>query len=300
MDYSVKAIRKQFAEKGVFYTDLSLANMMRAILPNDVKEIYDPTCGNGQLLSVFPDDVQKYGQDIDATQVEVAASRLKNFHGASGDTLKAPAFIDKRFDAIIANPPFSIAWQPANDERFKDLPCLPPKSKADYAFLAHILYMMSDGGTAVVLNFPGILYRGNAEGKIRRWFIERNYIDSVIMIDGGHFADTAIATCLLVLKKHRAAQTIRFEHNEYKRDVAIEEIANEGYDLSVSRYIEEQQPKAVYNPVELERDALNGLAARLDKELTFEETVRRLEGWSMKPVFDALDDVIEKHRRLLR
>lgn len=297
-DYSVKAIRQQFKQAGVFYTDQSLALMMRDLLPEIPAAVYDPTCGNGALLSVFPDAVAKYGQDINAEQVEQARQRLNNFTGVAADTLKEPAFVGKKFKAIVANPPFSISWTPKIDERFECLPCLPPPSKADYAFIAHILYYLSEDGTAVTLNFPGILYRGNKEGKIRRWLVENNYIDRVTMIDGGHFTDTSIATAIVVLKKTREASTIRFTHNEFALDVPIEQVAAEGYDLSVSRYIDESPPREAVDPVKLEDEALRGFLERIDRELTFEEAVRRMEGWDMSPVYAAARAVIDKHENV--
>ena len=297
-EYSVKAIRQQFKRAGVFYTDQSLALMMRDLLPEIPNEVYDPTCGNGALLSVFPDQVEKYGQDINAEQVEQARERLTNFHGVVGDTLEEPAFAGKKFKAIVANPPFSISWTPKTDERFECLPCLPPPSKADYAFLAHVLHYLSDDGTAVTLNFPGILYRGNKEGKIRRWLVENNYIDQVTMIDGGHFTDTSIATAIVVLKKVRKAHTIRFSHNEFTIDVPNEQVAAEGYDLSVSRYIDESPPPEAVDPNKLESEALKGFLEHIERELTFEETVRRLEGWDMAPVYAAVRAVVDKHENV--
>ena len=175
-DFNLKTIKQDFKDKGIFYTTKELALYLKSFLPENVKEIYDPTCGNGGLLSVFSDDVEKYGQDINADQVQVAQENLKNFHGAIGDTLANPAFTDRKFKYIIANPPFSIKWEQKSDERFENYPCLPPKSKADYAFIAHILYCLSDDGMAVVLNFPGILYRGNSEGKIRQYLIEQSHL----------------------------------------------------------------------------------------------------------------------------
>lgn len=251
-EYNLKSIRKDFKEKGIFYTQPELAKYLKSFLPDDVSEIYDPTCGNGGLLSVFADDAQKYGQDVNADQVREAEKRLKNFHGATGDTLKEPAFWGKKFKYIIANPPFSLKWEQKTDERFEQLPCLPPKSKADYAFLAHILYYLSEDGTAVVLNFPGILYRGNAEGKIRRRMIEQNYIDTVVAVDNGHFVDTNIATAVLILKKNRTTTDIKFIHNEKEKIVPLSEIAANDYGLSVSHYIDETQPKE-----EIDIDALN-------------------------------------------
>lgn len=209
-DYNLKTIKQDFKSKGIFYTTKDLALYLKSFLPDDVKEIYDPTCGNGGLLSVFDDDVEKYGQDINEEQVQAARENLKNFHGVVGDTLAEPAFMDRKFKYIIANPPFSIKWEQQNDERFEGYPCLPPKSKADYAFIAHILHCLTDDGIAVVLNFPGILYRGQSEGKIRKYLVEKNFIDTVAMIDGGHFVDTKIATVMLILKKNRNTTDITF------------------------------------------------------------------------------------------
>ena len=139
-DYSIKSIRQDFKNKGIFYTPEKLSKFMRNLLPAEVDEIYDPTCGAGNLLSVFGDEVKKYGQDINSEQVEFAKTRLKNFEGIAGDTLKSPAFKDKKFNYIIANYPFSIKWEPFVDERFEKCPVLPPPSKADYAFILHILH----------------------------------------------------------------------------------------------------------------------------------------------------------------
>jgi len=240
-DYNIKSIqksiRREFKEKGIFYTTKDLAEHLKSFLPDDVDEIYDPTCGNGGLLSVFADDVQKYGQDINAEQVKDAENRLKNFHGVVGDTLREPAFWGKKFKYIIANPPFSIKWEPKLDERFGGWPCLPPPSKADYAFLAHILHYLSDDGDAIVLNSPGILFRGGAEGKIRRWLVEQNYIDTVILVDNGHFVDTKIATAVLILKKNRATTDVKFAHNNLERVVSVSEMAGNDYDLDVLSYI---------------------------------------------------------------
>lgn len=185
MSYSVKSIRKQFAEKGVFYTDRKLAEMLRDIVSRTsvVTEVYDPTCGNGNLLAVFPDDVRKYGQELNAQQAEEARLRLVNCGIAAGDTLIAPAFADRRFRHIVANYPFSVRWEPKEDHRWESAPCLPPPSKADYAFILHIIHMMDDDGIAAVLGFPGILYRGQREGKIRQWIVEKNLIESVTTIE---------------------------------------------------------------------------------------------------------------------
>ena len=233
-DYNLKAIRQDFKSKGIFYTTKDLALYLKSFLPDDVKEIYDPTCGNGGLPSVFGDDVEKYGQDINAEQVQNARENLMNFHGAVGDTLAEPAFTDRKFKYIIANPPFSIKWEQKNDERFEVYPCLPPKSKADYAFIAHILHCLTDDGIAVVLNFPGILYRGQSEGKIRQYLIEQNLIDTVIAVDGGHFVDTKIATAVLIFRKNKTSTDIKFIHNGKEITVPVEQVAENGFQRIVA------------------------------------------------------------------
>lgn len=293
-DYNIKSIRQEFKQKGIFYTQRELALYLKGFLPDDVAEVYDPTCGNGGLLSVFDDDVQKYGQDINAEQVE-SARQLPNFHGAVGDTLKTPEFANRRFKYIIANPPFSIRWEPEKTEMFEGWPCLPPKSKADYAFIAHILYCLANDGTAVVLEFPGILYRGNSEGKIRQWLVEQNYIDTVVAVDGGHFVDTKIATCVLVLKKKRPTTGIRFIHNELERTVSRDEIVENNFSLSVSQYIVEEQEREQIDPIAVEMDARKAFLAKLENELAFEKFVCEMEKLDIMPFINDIKRIVEKY-----
>ena len=106
--YNLKSIKEEFKSKGIFYTPPELAELLKSYVNFTPNEIYDPTCGDGALLNVFGDDVVKYGQEINLEQLQVAKERLKNFNGYCGDTLKDPAFKDKKFDCILANPPFSI------------------------------------------------------------------------------------------------------------------------------------------------------------------------------------------------
>jgi len=141
--YNVKSVRDNFKKSGIFYTPRPLAEYMRSFLPEKITEVYDPTCGHGSLLEIFPDTVKKYGQDINPEAAE-AARAIPNSEIVCDDTLLAPAFVGKKFRAIIANPPFSVKWSPdllKNDA--------PPPSKADFAFLLHILHYLTDDGTAV-------------------------------------------------------------------------------------------------------------------------------------------------------
>jgi type I restriction enzyme M protein len=295
-DYNLKSIRQDFKSKGIFYTQPELAAYIRGMLPDEVDEVYDPTCGNGGLLSAFGDDVQKYGQDINADQVAEAQRRLANFHGAVGDTLREPAFVGRRFRWIVANPPFSIKWTPVSDAQFEGLPCLPPPSKADFAFLAHILHYLADDGMAAVLGFPGILYRGQREGKIRQWMVERGYIEKVIHIKGGHFVDTSIATCLLVLRKNRADSSVTFEMNGRRRTVELDEIREQGFVLSPSSYIVEEVVREAVDPAELNQQACQAHLRRLRAELDIERMVAAIEGWSVDPFIDDIVRLAESYR----
>lgn len=240
MEKSIKNIKKAFKEQGVYYTPPELALKLKEYVPFQPRKVYDPTCGSGNVLKVFDDEVLKFGQEIDGTQIEIAKKELTNFIGYAGDTLKEDKFADETFDCIVANPPFSMKWeQMKEDVRFQQCNVLAPKSKADYAFLLHILYHLSEDGIAVVLNSPGIAYRGNAEGKIRRWLIENNYIERVVTILGNTFVDTKISTLLLVLKKNRENTAIIFEDAEDGKTIEVskEKIAKNNYNLSVNVYL---------------------------------------------------------------
>lgn len=294
-DYNLKTIKQDFKSKGVFYTTKDLALYLKSFLPDDVKEIYDPTCGNGGLLSVFDDDVEKYGQDINEEQVQAARENLKNFHGVVGDTLAEPAFMDRKFKYIIANPPFSIKWEQQNDERFEGYPCLPPKSKADYAFIAHILHCLTDDGIAVVLNFPGILYRGQSEGKIRKYLVEKNFIDTVAMIDGGHFVDTKIATVMLILKKNRNTTDITFLHNDEKVVVPLSEIINNDYNLSTNNYIIEEVEREEVDLNEVNRDVRKGTLAMIKSTLDMEKMIADLDGTNISGFINEIRKLLDEY-----
>ncbi len=294
-DYNLKTIKQDFKSKGIFYTTKDLALYLKSFLPDDVKEIYDPTCGNGGLLSVFDDDVEKYGQDINEEQVQAARENLKNFHGVVGDTLAEPAFMDRKFKYIIANPPFSIKWEQQNDERFEGYPCLPPKSKADYAFIAHILHCLTDDGMAVVLNFPGILYRGQSEGKIRKYLVEKNFIDTVAMIDGGHFVDTKIATVMLILKKNRNTTDITFLHNDEKVVVPLSEIINNDYNLSTNNYIIEEVEREEVDLNEVNRDVRKGTLAMIKSTLDMEKMIADLDGTNISGFINEIRKLLDEY-----
>lgn len=300
--YNIKNIREEFKSKGIFYTQPELAEYMKSLIDIDIKEVYDPTCGDGSLLNCFSDDIPKFGQEINEHQLAVAKKRLKNFTGVCADTLKEPAFMDKRFSCIVANPPFSIAWEPSQtglfgDVRFNKVSALPPKSKADYAFLLHIIHLLSNDGIAIVLNFPGILYRGNSERIIRKWFVDKNYIEKVIQIPSKTFIDTTIATSLLILKKNKSNTNIEFIDNEanLSRVVPFDEIVNNDYNLSVNSYVEKEVEKITIDPNDLQKKARLDMCIRLRKDIEMDKMICELEGWDFNSYLDDLKNVVNSY-----
>lgn len=261
-EHSLKAKRKAFQKTGEFYTPEKLARYMRTFLPDEVTEVYDPTCGSGNLLKIFPDEVKKYGQELNAEPLEWCRENIPNFEGYIGDLLEDPnpAWVNKKFDAIIANPPYSVSWESKdeknkdnprykNDERFKGPDVLAPKSKADFAFVQHILHYLSDKGKAAVLVFPGIAYRGAAEGKIRKWMVEQNWLTHVIDVPQGQFEDTTVATLLWVFDKGKSKDDTKIKFVDsalnIERMVDIEEIRKQDYNLSVSTYVQAEEEKDI-------------------------------------------------------
>lgn len=299
MAYNLKSIREDFKNKGIFYTPPELAEMLKSYVNFEPKEIYDPTCGDGALLNVFGDNIEKYGQEINAEQLEVAKQRLKNFTGYCGDTLKDPAFIDKKFECILANPPFSIKWEPKYDIRFKECPELPPPSKADYAFLLHILYYLKDDGIAVTLNFPGILYRGNKESKIRKWIVDNNYIERIVNIPPNTFVDTKISTALIIFKKNKTITDIIFEDKELgeERSVTLQEIQQNDYNLAVNQYIRKEEVKEQIDPIELENNARKNMLNKLKKDIEVDLMICEFENLDINKYLDDMIEIIESYRR---
>ena len=303
MGYNIKTIKEEFKAKGIFYTTNELALLIKSFVDIEVGEVYDPTCGDGSLLSVFDDGVKKYGQEINDHQLAVAEKRLLNFTGYCGDTLKDPAFYDKKFKCIVANPPFSIAWNPPilngmfTDDRFRLVPALPPKSKADYAFILHILHYLENDGIAVVLNFPGILYRGNSEGQIRKWIVEQNYIDKVIRIPGKTFIDTTIETVLVVFRKNKTTTNIEFINSENGKSykATFEEIKANDFVLSVSSFVQEEVKQIKYNPNELQSNSRANMIKKIKADIEIDKMVCELEGYNFTEYLDNLQAVVSSY-----
>lgn len=264
MEKNILNLKKEFKAKGIYYTPKELALKCKKYLEAEgttINEVYDPTCGQGNLLNIFDDDVMKYGQELDETELNKAKETLKNFIGYAGDTLKTNKF-NKKFDYIIANPPFSISWEPnKNDKRFNIAPKLAPKSKSDYAFILHILYMLSEKGRATIIEAPGILYRGNSEHEIRKWLIEQNYIEAVILPKTKSFVDTKIQTIILILNKKKTIDEIIFidENINKKKAVTLEDIIKNDYNLSVNLYIERKIRKEIVDPQKLQNEIMENL-----------------------------------------
>lgn len=271
---TIKETKDQFKKQGKFHTPIEVARRVKDTYlseKSNPRNVYDPTLGIGTLLSVYDDNIPKYGQEIDKEAYTQAKENLKNFTGVLGDTLKAPEFTDIKFEVIYANPPFSINWEEKMDWRFEKCGVLAPKSKADWAFNLHIIEYLADDGIALVINFPGILYRGNREQKIRKWIVEQNYIDKIIQFPANEFTDTAIATVGIVYRKDKKNTDIEFidEINNIRKMVTLEEIIKNDYKLSVSTYIQKEEKKEEIDILELEKEIL---------KITFSNIEKRIKG----------------------
>lgn len=206
---------------GEFYTPQAVSTILARLVMSDkgiIKNVYDPTCGSGSLLlrvareAKNSDEVQFYGQELNRTTYNLARMNMilhgvsyRNFDLKQEDTLEHPQHVGKKFEAIVANPPFSAKWSANSlyetDDRFADYGRLAPSSKADFAFIQHMISHLADNGNMAVVMPHGVLFRGAAEGHIRRYIIEElNYLDAVIGLPANIFYGTSIPTCILVFK----------------------------------------------------------------------------------------------------
>jgi type I restriction enzyme M protein len=209
---------------GEFYTPQEVSTILAKIVTTGkkkLKSVYDPTCGSASLLLRVAKEVKDvghfYGQEMNPTTYNLARMNMilhgvhyQRFDLKNEDTLEhpAPEHADLRFDAIVANPPFSANWSAStiheNDDRFSAYGKLAPKTKADFAFVQHMVHHLDNGATMACVLPHGVLFRGAAEGHIRKYLIEDcNYLDAVIGLPGNIFFGTGIPTCILVLKKQR-------------------------------------------------------------------------------------------------
>lgn len=211
---------------GEFYTPPMVSKLLAKLVTKDktqLKSVYDPTCGSGSLLLQVSKEIHRkggevanyYGQEKNPSTYNLARMNMilhgvhyRSFDIQQDDTLETPHHIEKRFEAVVANPPFSAYWSAndgfKSDERFADYGKLAPKGKADFAFVQHMLHQLDDNGTMAVVLPHGVLFRGAAEGHIRKYLIEqKNCLDAVIGLPANIFYGTGIPTCILLLKKQR-------------------------------------------------------------------------------------------------
>ena len=245
---------------GEFFTPQEVGELLAKIVIMDktsVNKVYDPACGSGGLLLKFAKILGKenvregfFGQEINLTTYNLARINMflhninyNNFNIERGDTLIHPVhWNDEPFDAIVSNPPYSIKWAGKsnplliNDERFAPAGVLAPESKADLAFTMHMLSWLSPKGTAAIVEFPGVLYRGGAEQKIRKYMIDNNFVDTVIQLPSDLFFGTSIATCILVLKKNKLDNNILFvdASNEFIRNTNKNKLSGENINNIIS------------------------------------------------------------------
>ena len=284
---------------GEFFTPADVSELLTrlgTVGKTEVNKVYDPACGSGSLLLkavkvLGHEGVRNgfYGQEINITTYNLCRINMflhdigfDKFDIACEDTLTAPQhWDDEPFELIVSNPPYSIKWPGdenpllINDPRFAPAGVLAPKSKADLAFIMHSLSWLAPSGTAAIVCFPGILYRGGAEKKIRQYLIDNNFIDCIIQLPSNLFFGTSIATCIMVLKKNKADNRTLFvdatkecikvtNHNKltpenidrivdtfanrtqephFSHLAAYEEIAQQEYNLSVSTYVEAEDTR---------------------------------------------------------
>jgi len=286
---------------GEYYTPQEVSELLTRLTlvgKTEVNKVYDPACGSGSLLLNFAkilgkDNVRQgfFGQEINITTYNLCRINMflhdidyAKFDIGHGDTLTEPLhWDDEPFEAIVSNPPYSIKWNGdsnpllINDPRFSPAGVLAPKSKADLAFIMHSLSWLATNGTAAIVCFPGILYRGGAEQKIRQYLIDNNFVDCVIQLPSNLFFGTSIATCIMVLRKSKgenstlfidaskecvkitnsnkltdeniakilAAYEGRTNSDHFVRLVENSEIADKEYNLSVSSYVEQEDKREV-------------------------------------------------------
>lgn len=265
---------------GEFFTPQEVGELLARIVIMDktsVNKVYDPACGSGGLLLKFAKILGKenvkqgfFGQEINLTTYNLARINMflhninyNNFNIARGDTLIHPEhWDDEPFDAIVSNPPYSIKWAGKenplliNDERFAPAGVLAPSSKADLAFTMHMLSWLSPKGTAAIVEFPGVLYRGGAEQKIRKYMIDNNFVDTVIQLPSDLFFGTSIATCILVLKKNKTDNNIlfidasqEFVRNTNKNKLSDENINNIVNLVKMRKSVENKSYLATYEEI---------------------------------------------------
>lgn len=305
---------------GEFYTPQEVSEILSEIVitgKNRLKSVYDPTCGSGSLLlrtarggnadAIFGQEKNPTTFNLCRMNMLLHGIKYKDFEIHNGDTLENDELGEQQFDAVVANPPFSAEWTAAdkfnNDDRFSKAGVLAPKSKADYAFILHMLYHLNDGGTMACVAPHGVLFRGAAEGKIRKFLIEKkNYIDAIIGLPANIFYGTSIPTCILVMKKCRqeddnilfidaskefekvkTQNKLRPEHiqkiidtyrnrteiEKYSHCATLKEIEENDYNLNIPRYVDtfEEEEEIDIQAIMAEIKELEAKRTELDAQI---------------------------------
>ncbi|MFY9080378.1 type I restriction-modification system subunit M [Aliarcobacter cryaerophilus] len=243
---------------GEFYTPQEVSKILAKLVTvgkTRLKSVYDATCGSGSLLLRVAKEVEDvsnfYGQELNRTTYNLARMNMimhdvhyRKFDIKQEDTLEHPQHLEHRFEAIVANPPFSANWSAnplhLNDDRFSQYGKLAPSSKADFAFIQHMIYHLDDNGTMAIVLPHGVLFRGASEGHIRQYLIEdRNYLDAVIGLPSNIFYGTSIPTCILVFKKCREhSDNILFidASNDYEKAKNQNYLTNENIEKIIYTY----------------------------------------------------------------
>jgi len=319
---------------GEYFTPQEVSELLAEITvvgKKSVNKVYDPACGSGSLLLKFAKVLGKnnvrqgfYGQEINITTYNLCRINMflhdinfEKFNIAHGDTLTEPKhWDDEPFDAIVSNPPYSTKWDGdnnpllINDPRFSPAGVLAPKNNADLAFTMHMLSWLSTSGTAAIVEFPGVLYRGGAEQKIRKYLIDNNYIDTVIQLPANLFFGVGIATCIIVLKKSKQDNKTLFINasNEFvksgnknkltednqqrilnafkeRRDdpyfamlVDNTDVAANDYNLSVSSYVEQEDTREIIDITSLNAEIAEIVERQNQLRAEIDAIVAELEG----------------------
>ena len=307
---------------GEFFTPQEVSELLMRLATvgkTEVDGVYDPACGSGSLLLKAEEVLGKgkvlrgfFGQEINITTYNLC--RINMFlHGitfdkfsiACEDTLISPQHWDNEpFEVIVSNPPYSIKWAGdenpllINDPRFAPAGVLAPRGKADLAFIMHSLAWLKTNGTASIVCFPGIFYRGGAEQKIRKYLVDNNFVDCVIQLPDNLFFGTSIATCILVLKKNKVDTNILFidaskeflkvtnnnrlepenikhivdafkerkDSEHFTKLSSYQSVKENDYNLSVSTYVEKEDTREVID--------IQKLNSEIDEIVAKEEILR--------------------------
>lgn len=318
---------------GEYFTPQEVSELLTRLAvvgKTEVNKVYDPACGSGSLLLKAAKVLGKenirngfYGQEINITTYNLCRINMflhdigfDKFNIANEDTLISPQhWDDEPFEVIVSNPPYSIKWAGdenpllINDPRFAPAGVLAPKSKADLAFIMHSLSWLAANGTAAIVCFPGIMYRGGAEQKIRKYLVDNNYIDCVIQLPDNLFFGTSIATCIMVLKKAKTDTGVLFidatkecvkvtNNNKLTEEniaciveqyvnrsevahmvhlAAYEEVAENGYNLSVSTYVEAEDTREQIDIAKLNAEIAEIVARENVLRAEIEKIIREIE-----------------------